>query len=196
MKPTIVRNRMLYESPMHLASKQLASPLSDELQEKYKQNSARVVEGDSVKVLRGEFKGIEGKVTSVSTLRRGIAIEGIKREKLKGGNVDIFIHPSNVMITVLNLEDKWRQSRLEGQKPRSQKQKPVEDAVKPKDEPKVKKESSKPKDEKKESSSKPKDEPKVKKEEKKDKNSKQKETKAAEKPKKDVQKPQKGKGGK
>src|SRR5207245_1788922 len=70
----------------------------------------------TVKVLRGEFKGIEGKITHVSTEKRGIAIEGIKREKLKGGNVDIYIHPSNVVITALNLEDKWRQNRLEGQK--------------------------------------------------------------------------------
>ncbi len=126
MKPTNMRNRMMYVAPMHLVSKQLASPLSEELQQKYRQSSVRVVEGDSVKVLRGEFKGIEGKVTSVSTLRRGVAIEGIKREKLKGGNVDIYIHPSNVMITALNLEDKWRQNRLEGQKPRAEKPKAVE----------------------------------------------------------------------
>jgi large subunit ribosomal protein L24 len=92
--------------------------LSKDLKGKYHCKSIRVIEGDSVKVLRGEFKGIEGKVTRVSTEKRGIAIEGIKREKLKGGNVDIFIHPSNVIITSLNLEDKWRQSRLEGQKPK------------------------------------------------------------------------------
>ncbi|MDE1762801.1 MAG: 50S ribosomal protein L24 [Thaumarchaeota archaeon] len=139
MKPTTVRHRMIYIAPLHLASKQLAAPLSDELQEKYHQNSARVIEGDSVKVLRGEFKGIEGKVTSVSTLKRGVAIEGIKREKLKGGNVDIYIHPSKVMITTLNLEDKWRQGRLEGQKPKTVKQKPAEEpkeAAKPKEQPK------------------------------------------------------------
>ena len=86
----------------------------------------RVIEGDSVKVLRGEFKGIEGKVTRISTEKRGVAIEGIKREKLKGGNVDIYIHPSNVLITSLNLEDKWRQSRLEGQKPKTAKVTPPE----------------------------------------------------------------------
>ena len=115
MKPTTIRKRMLYTASKHLLSKQLGSHLSKDLREKHHCKSMRVVEGDSVKVLRGEFKGIEGKVTRVSTERRGIAIEGIKREKLKGGNVDIFIHPSNVVITSLNLEDKWRQNRLEGQ---------------------------------------------------------------------------------
>src|SRR5579863_10759500 len=121
MNSAKMRHRMMYIAPMHSVSKQLGAPLAKDLQEKYHQTSARVIEGDSVKVLRGEFKGIEGKVTRVSTERRGIAIEGIKREKLKGGNVDIFIHPSNVVITSLNLEDKWRQNRLEGQKTKTPK---------------------------------------------------------------------------
>lgn len=141
MNSAKMRHRMLYIAPLHLVSKQLGAPLAKDLQEKYHQTSARVIEGDSVKVLRGEFKGIEGKVTNVSTLKRGIAIEGIKREKLKGGNVDIYIHPSNVMITALNLDDKWRQSRLDGQKPKTAKPKveePKETA--PKEAPKEKKE--------------------------------------------------------
>ena len=121
MKPTIIRNKTMFMAPLHMVSKQLGAPLSNELHEKYHTRSARVIEGDTVKVLRGEFKGIEGKVTNVSTEKRGIAIEGIKREKLKGGNVDIYIHPSNVMITALNLEDNWRQNKLEGQKTKSQK---------------------------------------------------------------------------
>ncbi|MGI0087238.1 MAG: 50S ribosomal protein L24 [Nitrosotalea sp.] len=163
MNPAKMRHRMVYAAPLHLVSKQLAAPLSSELQEKHHQRSARVVEGDSVKVLRGEFKGIEGKVTDVSTVKRGIAIEGIKREKLKGGNVDIYIHPSNVMIITLNLDDKWRQSRLEGQKPKT-KPKPVEE-----------KETAKPKET-------PKEQTKEKKEETKEQKPKQKETKAVEKP--------------
>jgi large subunit ribosomal protein L24 len=121
MKPTTIRKRMLYTASKHLLSKQLGSHLAKDLKEKHHCKSMRVIEGDSVKVLRGEFKGIEGKVTRVSTEKRGIAIEGIKREKLKGGNVDIFIHPSNVVITSLNLEDKWRQNRLAGQKTKTPK---------------------------------------------------------------------------
>jgi len=121
LKPTISRKRILYAAPQHLIGKQLGSPLSKDLRGKYNRRSARVIEGDTVKVLRGEFKGIEGKVTNISTEKRGVAIEGIKREKLKGGNVDIYIHSSNVIITALNLEDKWRQNRLEGQKAKSPK---------------------------------------------------------------------------
>ncbi|MBI3640232.1 MAG: 50S ribosomal protein L24 [Thaumarchaeota archaeon] len=136
MKPTIIRNRMIYQAPHHFKSKQLGSMLSKELQEKYHKHSVRVVEGDNVKVMRGEFKGIEGKVTQVSSEKNGVAIEGIKREKLKGGNVDLYIHTSNLMITNLNLEDKWRQNRLEGQKTKTAKEKSVEsqkEISKPKD---------------------------------------------------------------
>ena len=127
---------MIYQAPHHFKSKQLGSMLSKELQEKYHKHSARVVEGDSVKVMRGEFKGIEGKVTQVSSEKNGVAIEGIKREKLKGGNVDLYIHTSNLMITGLNLEDKWRQNRLDGQKTKITKEKPVESAPKETSKPK------------------------------------------------------------
>ena len=186
MKPTTARKRMLYMAPLHLASKQLAAPLSDDLQKKYNQSSARVIEGDTVKVMRGEFKGIEGKVTNMSTDKRGIAIEGIKREKLKGGSVDIYIHPSNVMITTLNLEDKWRQNRLEGQKPKTVKQQPQEQ-----------KEIEKPKEVTQETV-KPKEIPKGKNEVKKEQKPKQKELKAPEKSKKKEKqvKPTKSKGSK
>jgi len=129
---------MIYQAPHHYRSKQLGSMLSKELQEKYSKHSARVVEGDNVKVMRGEFKGIEGKVTQVSPEKHGVAIEGIKREKLKGGNVDLYIHPSNLMITGLNLEDKWRQNRLEGQKTKIPKEQPKEapkESSKPKEKP-------------------------------------------------------------
>jgi large subunit ribosomal protein L24 len=136
---------MIYQAPHHFKSKQLGSMLSKELQEKYHKHSARVVEGDNVKVMRGEFKGIEGKVTQVSSEKNGVAIEGIKREKLKGGNVDLYIHTSNLMITGLNLEDKWRQNRLEGQKTKIAKEKPVEstskEISKPKETPETKEKS-------------------------------------------------------
>ncbi len=147
MKPSIVRLKTIHMAPLHVVTRQLGSPLSKELRQKYHQRSVRVIEGDTIKVLRGEFKGIEGKVTNVSTIKRGIAVEGIKREKLKGGNVDIYIHPSNVLVTALNLEDKWRQNRLEGQKPKTSKPAPATDVAKPVEKPKAQKETKeKPKD--------------------------------------------------
>ena len=132
MKPTTIRNRTIYNASLFLKSKQMCSHLSKDLKQKYHKSSIRVTEGDTVRVMRGEFKGVTGKITRVSTDKNGIAIEGIKKEKLKGGNLDVFIHTSNVLVTDLNTSDKWRQSRLEGKKP-----KPAKEA-KPKEETKEK----------------------------------------------------------
>ena len=43
--------------------KKFGSRLSDELQEKHSRKSVRPVKGDSVRIVRGGFKGIEGKVS-------------------------------------------------------------------------------------------------------------------------------------
>lgn len=130
MKPTTIRNRTIYQASVLTRSKLLCSHLSKDLQQKYKKRSIRVTEGDTVKVLRGEFKGVSGKITKVSTTKNGVAVEGVKKEKLKGGNLDVLIHPSNLLVTDLNTEDKWRTNKLEGKKT-----KPVKEA-KPKDTPK------------------------------------------------------------
>jgi len=116
MKPTTIRKRTIYNASLVVKSKLLCSHLSKELQQKYNKNSIRVTEGDTVRVMRGEFKGVTGKITRVSSDKNGIAVEGIKKEKLKGGNLDVFIHTSNVLVTDINTEDKWRQNKLEGKK--------------------------------------------------------------------------------
>ncbi|HSD04313.1 MAG TPA: 50S ribosomal protein L24 [Nitrosopumilaceae archaeon] len=149
MKPTIVRNRQIFQAANHTKSRQLGATLSKELREKYGARNTRVIKGDTVHVMRGEFKGIDGKVTRVSTEKNSVAVEGIKREKLKGGNIDIFIHTSNVMITDMNLDDKWRQNRLAGQATKTPTEKPKEESKeKPKPQEKVKTIKEKPKAEK------------------------------------------------
>jgi len=48
VKPTKMRNRMLFQATLQTRSKQMGSALSKDLQKKYGKKSARVVEGDSV----------------------------------------------------------------------------------------------------------------------------------------------------
>ena len=134
MKPTKMRNKQIYYATMKTASIQLSSLLSENLRKKYGKKSARVVEGDSVKVIRGEFTGVDGKVTKVSSANNGLTIEGVKKEKLKGEKYYVFIHTSNIEITGLNTDDKWRINKLEGKDVRSVRPEPV------KDEPKAEKE--------------------------------------------------------
>ena len=120
MKPTKMRNKMIYQATFQTKSKQLGSALSKDLHKKYGKRSVRVVEGDSVTILRGEFKGVDGKVSKISIQKSSVAIEGVKKEKTKGDKFDVYIHTSNLVITSLNSEDKWRISKLEGKDPRKE----------------------------------------------------------------------------
>jgi large subunit ribosomal protein L24 len=89
------------------------SNLSDDLKKQYKKRSANVVKGDTVKILRGEYKGVEGKVEKINTEKGKLSIEGVQREKIKGGNVKVLIHASNVIISSLNMEDNFRKNKME-----------------------------------------------------------------------------------
>lgn len=89
------------------------SRLSEELRGKHGKRSVRPRVGDSVRIVRGEFKGIEGKITKVDSFAGVVNVEGVTHEKLKGGNAPVPIRSSNVVITALVLEDKLRKRRLE-----------------------------------------------------------------------------------
>ena len=119
MKPTKMRNKQIYYATMKTASAQLSGMLSKNLRNKYGKRSVRIVEGDSVKVVRGEFNGVDGKVTKVSTSNNGLTIEGVKKEKLKGEKYDVYVHTSNIEVTALNTDDKWRINKLEGKNART-----------------------------------------------------------------------------
>lgn len=120
MKPTKMRNNLIYQATFQTKSKQLGSALSKDLHKKYGKRSVRVVEGDSVTILRGEFKGVDGKVAKISTQKSSVAIEGVKKEKTKGDKFDVYIHTSNLVVTSLNSEDKWRIAKLEDKDPKKQ----------------------------------------------------------------------------
>lgn len=67
-----------------------------------------------MRIVRGEFKDIEGKVTKVDSDKGAVMVEGVSREKKKGGTSAVPIRSSNVIITTLVLEDKLRKKKLEG----------------------------------------------------------------------------------
>ncbi len=94
--------------------KKFGSALSEELRDKHGRTSVRPVKGDGVRIVRGGFKGIEGKITGVDTKMGKLFIEGVTREKIAGGKTSpVPIDSSKVIITALNLDDKVRRQRLE-----------------------------------------------------------------------------------
>lgn len=67
---------------------------------------------DEVQIVRGTFKGREGKIVQVYRKKWVIDIERITREKVNGSTVNVGIHPSNVVITKLKV-DKDRKSLMD-----------------------------------------------------------------------------------
>jgi len=109
----MVKTRAKQSLPPQKRSAAVHAPLSKELREKYGIRSVRVRVGDTVKVMRGSPKGVVGKITKVFVKSGKVAIEGVHRERVRGGQVPIKIHSSKVQVTSLNLDDKWRREKLE-----------------------------------------------------------------------------------
>jgi len=149
-KPGKQRKR-LYNAPAHLRHKFMAAPLSQELISSKGAKTLPVRKGDTVRIMRGDHKGFEGKVSRIDLKRYRIFIEGLTREKVDGTNIFVSVHPSKVMIRNLKLDDKWRKGIVERKKelelPKKEKvakvaKKPTKKAVevkkeKPAEEPKV-----------------------------------------------------------
>ena len=127
-KPTKQR-KMLFNAPAHVRHKLLAAHLSQSLNASHGVKSLAVRKGDTVRVMRGDHRGVEGKVTRVDLSKYRVYVEGLTREKVDGTTVFLPVHPSKVVITRLNLDDKWRKKILETKKGRGKK--PEEVAEKP-----------------------------------------------------------------
>lgn len=90
----------------------MSAPLSADLRSKYNVRSIPVRKDDEVQVVRGTFKGREGKVVQVYRKKWVIHIERVTREKVNGSTVNVGIDTSKVVVTKLKL-DKDRKALLD-----------------------------------------------------------------------------------
>lgn len=100
-------------APLHIVSKFMSVHLSKDLRKKYGRRAIRVRKGDTVKIVRGQFRKKTGKVMDVSLIRRKVFVENIQQIRKDGTKSFYALEPSNLMITSLNLEDKIRKEKLE-----------------------------------------------------------------------------------
>ena len=112
IKPSKQRNK-LYNLPLHQRKKLLVAKLVEDLRKQYGIKRITIRKGDTVKVVRGDFVGREGKVIEVDTKKGRIAIEGLTRKKADGTPVYVWIHASKVMISKLDLSDPRRREKIE-----------------------------------------------------------------------------------
>jgi large subunit ribosomal protein L24 len=82
--------------------------LSTELREKHKIKSIPIRAGDTVKIMRGDHRGKEGKVAVVNLTSMTITVDGVSVTKSDGTEVPRPVQPSNVMITKLETKDEKR----------------------------------------------------------------------------------------
>jgi large subunit ribosomal protein L24 len=114
------QRKLLYKGDKRLRHKLLGASLSDKLREKYGVRTIPVKNGDTVRISRGDFSGIEGKVTEVNTEKGRLIIEGVTREQVSGTSTKVPIHASKVEVINLNTSDKWRMRKLEKGKNQSE----------------------------------------------------------------------------
>ncbi len=113
----------LYSTPLHKRKEKISAHLSPELRKKYRMRAMPVRKGDTVKVMKGEQKGKEGKVSQVKPPK--VSIEGITRSKTNGTKVFVPIHSSNLMLTDIDISDLKRKRIIERRAPAT---KPVEES--------------------------------------------------------------------
>ncbi len=86
----------------------MGAMLGPKLREEHGMKSIPLRMGDTVKVLRGDYKGKEGKVAGVNLKKMTITVDGVSVTKADGTEVPRPVQPSKVMITKLSIKDEKR----------------------------------------------------------------------------------------
>ena len=102
-----------FQAPLHVRHKLMGVTLSEELRERYDTRSLPVKKGDTVLVMRGDFKEQEGKVEKVDVKNYRLFIDGVSVQKPDGNQIYHPVHPSNVMMVELDLDDEERNQVME-----------------------------------------------------------------------------------
>ena len=125
------QRKYIANAPLHIKRKLMSVNLSKELRKKYQKRSVALRKKDTVKIMRGKFKGKKGKVIKVLLKTQKVEVEGIQIKKQDGSKVNIKLRPSNLQIIELNVEDKKRNRVLsKGIKEKKQKVNVSEEHVK------------------------------------------------------------------
>lgn len=86
----------------------MSAHLSKELRKTHKQRSAPLRVGDTVKIVRGDWKSRSGEITQVDYTRNKAFVKGINRKQVSGKEAFIAFRPSNLVIITLDTKDKRR----------------------------------------------------------------------------------------
>lgn len=95
-------------APKHRRKQFLKARLSDRLQEKIGVKQATIRVGDTVEVMRGDWKGIRGEVTRINYDTYNVFVDGVVIEANDGSESKVPLDPSNLLLTDVSLSDNRR----------------------------------------------------------------------------------------
>ncbi|NWF96691.1 MAG: 50S ribosomal protein L24 [Candidatus Thorarchaeota archaeon] len=99
----------IHRGPLHAHRSQLRCRLDDALREEYGLKSLVIKKGDLVRIMRGQFRDTEGKVTRVDYSRIRVYLDSATTTKADGKEAPVPIHPSNLLLVKLELNDERKQ---------------------------------------------------------------------------------------
>jgi len=79
--------------------------LDEFLREEYSMRSLVPKKGDLVRIMRGQFRDTEGKIVHIDYSKIRIMVDSATTTKSDGKEVQIPMHPSNLMLVKLELDD-------------------------------------------------------------------------------------------
>jgi large subunit ribosomal protein L24 len=95
----------------HRRAKNIASHLNEKLALELGTRSITLRKGDTVKIVRGSYKGKEGKVIEIDRKAARVYVEKIIRKKSDGAEVKVSINASNLIVTDIERTDRKRFKR-------------------------------------------------------------------------------------
>ncbi len=107
------QRKYLANAPLHTLGSFLNTQLSKALSKKLGFRSIRIRKGDKVKITTGQYKGKTGSISKVDTKNTRVNIESVFTLKRDGSKAFYPIHPSNLQIQELNMEDRKRKQKIE-----------------------------------------------------------------------------------
>lgn len=107
------QRKYLANAPLHIRKDFLKVQLSKPLRVQYKRRNVLIRSGDKVKIMRGQFYGIIGKVEEVNYTTSRVFVEGASIVKKDGSKSSYPIHPSNLQVQEMVLNDKRRIKSIE-----------------------------------------------------------------------------------
>lgn len=106
------QRKAFHEKPLHARQREVASHLAKKLAGELSMRAIPLRTGDSVKVMRGGFKGKSGKVSRVDYSKMQVFVEKLSRRKADGTEVLVAFKASNLLVESLEKGDEKRLKKL------------------------------------------------------------------------------------